>query len=232
MKRLLLGVIGSCFALLLAGSAGAEVFTLDGSISHDFDPFNDTVIRFDAVEDVDIPSLSASICFSTGTTCTGNFGTQDWIVFRATVESGEVNSFSMLPAAQEGGGPTATDYGYFNVGDALTYAEGLLPSEWDVDNPAPDAGKFTFTGGPTDTTEVLFALFELGTLPQTPACFSLPFPPYEVCPPEGTITFMIAAGAASQSIEGQLRLIPEPSTALLVGIGSIILGVRSRRRGA
>ena len=83
------------------------------------------------------------------------------------------------------------------------------------------------------TTFPLFALYTLGDMPHA-SC--LPFPPF-TCGDDGTFRFMASESGGGVTLSAdvpivELTIVPEPNTALLVGLGIVILGVRGRRRSA
>jgi hypothetical protein len=234
MSRLLLGFFGFCLAVFLAGApAGAAVFTIDAAVPV---TVSGNSVSFDPVNTMDVGDLTDSICFSSGTTCTETFATNDWVVFTLSVAAGSViDSFGFGGSPVfDGGfpaiGPMASNNGYFNSSaDGLTYAGIMgLPStvpEWQITN-----GGGVLTGAVTTLT--LFAMYDLNTLPQTPNC---PFAPTCGPDPVGTVNFMVSSGVPSitgSAVLTSVTVLPEPSTAFLMGLGVVFISACGRRSGA
>jgi hypothetical protein len=209
MRRLVLLALGLALACSMAGSASAVeiAFTLDdppGSVPFAAGGATGFVNPFTGILDADF-TICLGVC---------DIANEDWIVFTLSVTAGAV--FDMGVASLGAG--SASSIGYFTgVGGTPTALSLAVPT----------VPVFTFSGL-TGTSVVLFVAYADGTLPADPN------PPFDL--PVGTTNFMITedGGAGIQTVSAiitqQTGVIPEPSTALLLGSGLLLLGARARKR--
>ena len=210
MRRLVILILGVALACSIAGSASAiEIgFTLDdppGSVPFSAGTASGFVNPFTG-------SLNADFTICLGVCDLEN---EDWLVFTLSVSAGAV--FEVGVSALGAG--NATSLGYF------TPTPGSSPTSLSLANPTVPI--FQFLGGLTGTSKVLFVAYADGTLPADPN------PPFPF--PVGTTNFMIAedGGAGLQTVQAvitqETEIVPEPSTALLLGLGVVLLGVYRKR---
>ncbi len=176
---------------------------------------------------------SSSICLAG--TC--DIQSQDWIVFTATVLQNDLDQLKVNLLDSVAGSLTALGMGYLLDGGPVQDGSGATASYTgtlaDVDLPQFDfrANGEPFAGGAgiTGTTLTLFVAYADSTLPQ------LPQPPFNIFGP-GAAQFMLqpsgSAGIGSNNgnFATPISVIPEPGTALLMGMGIALLSLRRRQR--
>jgi len=231
MRKLVLGVLGIAISLWLASSASAalteNVITLDlgtplgftaGTASGQIQGI-DPILANNGLSALD------SICL-TGTCDIEN---QDWIVFEVKVTGGSVDGVGLGLLSQ-----SALGMGYFLQGGPIQDGTGLSDT-YTGSLGVPTVPQFTFLGngggaGLTGTSLALFVAYDNNTLPQTPP---IPFNVFG----DGAVQFMVTEWGGANVTPNLLtnfttsaEVIPEPGTALLLGMGVLMLGARARNR--
>jgi len=137
-----------------------------------------------------------------------SLASEDLIAFTLSVSAGAVFEIGVSAL----GAGNALSLGYFS-------APGGAPTSLSL--AVPTVPLFTFLGGLTGTSRVLFVAYAAGTLPANPN------PPFPF--PVGHTNFMIAedGGAGLQTVSAIVT--PEPGTILLLGGGFVLLGAHRRR---
>ena len=207
MRRLVTLALGVALACSMAGSANAtEIgFTLD-------DPPGS--VPFAAGSATGFVNPFTGFLNANATICLGvcDVESEDWVVFTLSVTGGAV--FDMGVSALGAG--SASSLGYFTGAGGTPTALSLA---------VPTVPVFTFSGL-TGSSVVLFVAYADGTLPADP------FPPFPF--PVGTTNFMITedGGAGIQTVQAvitqEIDIVPEPSTALLFGVGLLLFGATTR----
>ncbi len=205
---------------VLAGSAGAlEIgFTVDAPIAFTAGGTSGTV---DPYVGGPLNGLAPGIDCLVGA-C--DVTTQDWMVFTVSVTSGSLNDLGVGALFIPG-----VAMGYFLDGGPIQDGTGLTDT-YTGSLAAPNTPTFTFLAngggaGLTGTSLVLFVAYADGALPTD-------FPVADA----GTTQFMLTEfGAAGidgpqGTVTTEVDIVPEPSTALLLFGGLLILGARSSRR--
>ena len=167
---------------------------------------------------------------------------QDWVVFRVSVVSGNVSELGLTLLDSFASGLNSLGMGYFLEDGPIQDGSGSTAS-YAGSIGDPDLPLFTFLanggggittgsnfGGSTlsDTSLALFVAFADGTLPHTPTNFGV-FG-------DGAVSFMVepfggaGAGSSQGNFATSLEVIPEPGTALLMGLGLALLGARRKGR--
>jgi hypothetical protein len=151
-----------------------------------------------------------------------DFANQDWAVFRVSVVSGDVGSVGLTLLDSLAGGLPALGMGYFLGGGAVQDGTGgtdlytgNIPAAPDSDVPVFGFEANGGGAGLTGSSLALFVAFADGSLPQSPQA---PFDGFGI----GAVSFMVEdfGGAGAASIQGNFAtVIPEPGTALLLGLG-------------
>lgn len=157
---------------------------------------------------------------------------QDWVLFEVSVLSGNVGHVGLSLLDSFVSGLDALGMGYLLGGGPVQ--DGTAGSDaYSGTLVDPDTPVFSFVAngggtGLTGTSLVLFVAYADGTLPQTPSSFGFLG--------DGAVSFMVepfggaGAGSANGSFTSNIDVIPEPTTAVLIGMGFAILGMRGKGR--
>jgi hypothetical protein len=158
---------------------------------------------------------------------------QDWVLFEVSVLSGNVGHVGLTLLDSFSSGLDALGMGYLlgggDVQDGTAGSDIYSGTLVDPDTPVFDFEANGGGAGLTGTSLVLFVAYSDGTLPQTPSSFGFLG--------DGAVSFMVepfggaGAGSGSGSFTEAIEVIPEPTTAVLIGMGFAILGMRRRGRG-
>jgi hypothetical protein len=160
--------------------------------------------------------------------------TQDWVVFRVSVLSGDIGQLGVSLLNTFTSGMNALGLGYFREDGPLQDGSGGTATYTGTIGD-PDVPIFNFQAngggaGITGTSLALFVAYADGSLPQSPVNF--PNPPFGL----GAAQFMVSpfGSAAIASSNGHfttsIDIIPEPSVAVLLGLGMAALSARRVRR--
>jgi len=209
-----LAVIGLALAAVPAQATGIpnQVLTLDAQVIWDIGPASGTVDAYDPDTEAGLQYDTNAICLDGACDPPDDFSTQDWLVFRVTVDPGESLDQVTVGALFAG----SLGLGYFdNLG-------GLDPTSGDsTTNPNSPEFFFSNPGGLTGDSALLFAVYAAGSLPTAGGPFGL-----------GATNFDLRFGGTSDQFVGNATtVVPEPSTALLMGLGLVGFGMaRGRNR--
>jgi hypothetical protein len=212
----MLPLLAFALVTLAIGSAGATsipnaIYTLDNPVAFSIIGASGTVDAYDPL--VEGPLTPATIlCLDGSCSDPNDFSNQDWMVFRVSVSSGALDQVT-IGALFEGANAVA----YF------TGLGGQAPSSGDATT-NPNSPEWLFAGASLTTQSVpLIAIYDAGDLPSAGGG------PFGV----GATNFDLRLGGASDQFLGAVNtLIPEPGTALLLGLGLVVLGTsrpRARR---
>jgi len=228
MRKSVLSVLGIAVSLWLASSASAAltetVFTLEPA---------DDPLAFTAgaatgqIQAIDLSTAATSLSAGDSICLSGacDIVNQDWIIFEVAVSAGSIDGVGLGLLSQ-----SALGMGYFLEGSPVQDGTGLSDT-YTGSLGVPTVPQFTFldnstTAGLTGTSLVLFVAYADNTLPQTPP---IPFNIFG----EGAVQFMITewgSSNVSNPIGNFTEPVPEPGTALLLGMGVLMLGARARNR--
>jgi len=216
MRLRLIGLLiaGSLFGAIFgwSSSAGAAAYTLSSSIA-----FNDAGTGVSGTIDPVFDLSGTTVCLND--TC-GDTTTHDWFIVTITLDGGsnDVDEIGIAAIGEPAiGGGHFDDSGATPIGGSLSGGAELFDYG--------HAGENSDNLMAGATSDRLFAVFALGDLPGAglPCCGIDP----------GTAQFMISlAGGTNFPVtgEGMIVLVPEPSTALLLGAGLAGLALASPRR--
>ncbi|MFP8878304.1 MAG: PEP-CTERM sorting domain-containing protein, partial [Myxococcota bacterium] len=152
---------------------------------------------------------------------------QDWLVFTLTVTAGSLNDTGVGALFA-----TSLGIGYFLQGGPVQDGTVGTDTYTGDSTSVPTLPVFTFVGngggvGLTGTSLPLFVTYANGALPTPSIGFGV-----------GATQFMITefggAGIDSptENVTELIEIVPEPSTALLLSGGLVLLGARARRSRA
>jgi len=217
---------GVAFSGLLASMLATSAFAAEigftpnsppGSVSFTAGGLTGTIDPFTGILDANDTICLDGAC---------DLASQDWMVFTVTVTGGSLSGAGVgaLMATSEG-------VGYFLQGGPPQNGTGGTDT-YVGDQSIPTIPIFTFTGsggsiGLTGTSLPLFVTYANGTLPTPAGAFG-----------EGATAFMISDYSSASTITKivnvaqPIDIVPEPSTALLLSAGLLLLGALSRRRRA
>lgn len=225
-----LSVAGLVLALLAVAPAGAlpieTAFTLDSAVG----PLTPTGASI-SIEPIPGIELLNGITFGPnppGVCLDGvcDSTTQDWVIFRVSVLTGNIGELGVALLDTFTNGLSALGLGYFRedgpvqdgTGSTATYTGSVGDPDVPIFNFVANGGGAGITG----TSLALFVAYADGTLPHTPTDFGV----FGV----GAAQFMVSpfGSAAIASSNGNfttpINIIPEPGTALLLGLGLAMLG--------
>ena len=207
-------VLSTAALLAWSSTAHALAYTLASSIAFTNGTASGTL---NPVTDVS----GTSICLAGS--CSTSVA-QDWLIFTVTMDAGSTALDQIGVSVADStnvqilvGGGHYSDPAETPTGGAITPA-----------SPFPSSAQFDYIGSVAlnlqagETTDRLFATYNLGTLPGTG--ISPIFAP-------GTALFMLRkVGSTSFSVNSPIVLVPEPGTLLLLGGGVLGLALVRRRR--
>ena len=212
MRKLVAAVALVSVSLGWSSAAQALGYTLASSVA-----FNNVTLGISGTLNPVASLAGVNICLAG--TC-GTAASHDWLVFTVTLNGGSAAVDTIDASAA--GVATVTGLGHYTD-------PGETPTGGSV--PIASIARFAYVGGTPpvpqnlqagETTDRLFAVFTLGSLPGP----GIP-PPI----PPGTASFMIGkAGGSNFSVQGSIVAIQEPGTLALLGAGLLGLGLTSRRR--
>lgn len=231
MRRLSIGVLG-IVALFCLASSPATAIPQEGALT--LDPADDPLAftaggasgQIQAIDPVRA-DLSLSEIDSVCLAGVCDLVNQDWIIFEVNVTAGSLDGVGVGLLSQ-----SSLGLGYFLEGGPVQDGSGLTDT-YTGSIGTPTVPQFTFldnstTAGLSGTSLVLFVAYANNTLPQTPPG---PFAVYG----EGAVNFMITEWGTAEvntllTIGNFTEPVPEPGTALLLGMGVLLLGASARNR--
>ena len=210
MRKLSIAALLAMSLLGGASTAHALAYTISSSIAFSNSGVSGTI---NPVTDL----TGTSICLAGA--CTSSVA-QDWLIVSVTLNggSGAVDQIDIAAA----GVSAVVGAGHYSD-PSETPTAGSIPiasiARFSYDN--PNVSALNLQAG--ESTDRLFAAFSpIG---------SLPGPGIPPVIPAGTASFMLSkAGGANFSVTGSIVLVPEPGTALLMGLGVLGLALAGRRR--
>jgi hypothetical protein len=233
MRKVSLSVLAIAAGLVLATSAGATISETVYTLEPADDPLAFTAGGTSGQIQAIAAARAATTLSEIDSVCMAgvcDIANQDWLIFEVAVTGGgSLDSVGL--SVQDNPLPFALGMGYFLEGGPVQDGSGLT-NTYSGSLGAPTAPLFSFldnggAAGLTGTSLVLFVAYADGYLPQMPAA------PFNIFG-EGAVSFMIAewgtSSPAGPTIGNFTEPVPEPGTALLLGMGVLMLGARARNR--
>lgn len=207
-------IFAATCGLLVAGSANAVPFTLSATVNWSVGGASGTV---DPISTADFNALAGQSCTdlapSVGLCPVDQTGaTDDVVFFTLTVSSGQIDEFGVsnpFPNTVDAAGIFTSPGTGLDPGVVQDAGAGAI---WSGGDGISGAGTWNFGPG---TTEILFIAHQSGSLSDG-----------------DDINFMINPDGPIdvQNFLGTITTIPEPATALLLGLGFFSIAVAGRRR--